>query len=243
VTRVRGVGEDPDLALRAQGRYVALGGAVLLGAVGLLFALAGAFAPLGAGETRGPATIATGLVFVALAAAYVATQRGPVRRDLPPAEQRTGGVALPVRRGYRAAGAAAFVAVAALGVVLALDADSAGPRLLGVALVLLGAGVALAWRRLEVQIVLDPDGVTLPGDRRPRRIAWADVHDVATLDGWLPTLAVGAAGRRLVTTRLAGQAWPPSVLVAVLDHYGSEAGRGGRHELDRATALDRFRGT
>ncbi|WP_193609795.1 hypothetical protein [Nocardioides lijunqiniae] len=239
--RVRGAGEDPDCALRSPTRYLAIAGALVVGATGLLLGLAVAFAPLDPGETRSPTVIATGLVLTTLAAAYAVTQRGSARRPLPPAQPRPGGVALPVRRGHRAAGGAAFLAVAAWGVVLAVGGGSAGPRLTGGVLVLGGAGLALVWQRSDPRILLDPTGLTLPGSRAP--LAWDDVHDVAALGGWLPALAVGASGRRLVTARLAGQAWPPSTLVAVLDHYRSEDGRADRGGLDRTASLDRFRGT
>lgn len=133
------------------------------------------------------------------------------------------------------------MAVAALGIITLLTADAGGGRVVGVLVSLAGAAAAVSGGRIPAAIVLDPEGFALPGARRPRRVAWDEIQAVAALGGWLPRIAFTVRGPRLFTVRLAGQAWPASAILAVLDHYRSAGGRADRRELTTAASVDRFR--
>ena len=244
---IRRAADEPDRAMRTPARYAFLAAAAFMGALGLFFAIGGAFAPLQPGETRSVALIASGLEFVVVAGAVaVLLSKASYRTPLPPAVGDRGGVRLPVRRAYRVAGTVSMLGFAGLGVTLAAFASSPAyvvvGALVGAAFVALSA---LAWHSRH-DIWLDPTGVnTGSGTLRHRTVAWDDVLEVTALDGWQPVLAISwdATDRaEVVTVRLLAQAWPPSTLIAVLDHYSGGKGRRDRAALTEPSSLDRFRG-
>lgn len=144
-----------------------------------------------------------------------------------------------MRSGHRAAGVVACLAVTAVG-ILTTVVGSPGGRVLGGLVAVGGIAASVGWARSPVALVLDPAGVELPGALRPRRVAWDEIHDATVDGGWLPSVVLGLRGSS-VTFRLAGQAWPPSAILAVLDHYRSARGRAERPGLTTAAAVDRFR--
>lgn len=245
--RPRGATDDPDRVLRSGGWGLLLAGAVLLLAVGLLFVGAGALAPLDEGQQRSWLPVALGGVLTVLGAALAVALRGPrPRRPLPAATVATGGgIALPQRRSLLAASVVGFAAVAGLGVLLVAAGDGLTHRVLGVAVTGFAAAIVVLLARSARTgagaVVLTPESVTLPAGTTPRTtIAWRDLTEVAVAGGWQPHLVVTFDGPGLATTRLRGQAWPPGVILEVLEHFRADAD--ARAELVAPAALDRFRG-
>ncbi len=244
--KVRGAADDPDKVLRSGGWALFLAGAAFLVAVGLLFALGGAFAPLDEGEERAWTPVALGVVLAAFGVLLAVVLWGPRPGSaLPPATAAPeGGVALPRRRSQQVAAAAGFVVIAGFGVLLAVMGGGPGPLALGVVIALFGAAMFLllvtGYRSGGGTIVLTPEAVTLPAGTTPATtIAWSDLVEVAAVSGWQPHLVVTFKGPGLATVRLRGQAWTPSVLIRVLERYRTNAN--ARAELTSPSALDHLR--
>ena len=245
-TRARGLTDDPDQVLRAPVRWLPVAAAMFVAAVGVLFAVGGAFAPLDAGEQGDWFPVVFGVQLAALAGAMVASvwPVGPASRPFPAPALVSDGVALPMRQAPRVAGLVGLLVVASVGVTLAVVADGTAMAVLGVVIavgvVALGVWLWRAGGRGAGAIVLNPTSVRLPAGTTPRiTIAWTDLVEVAVTGGWKPHLVVTYQGPGLSASRLGGQAWPPSALVAVLDHYRTHPD--ARAQLDRVDALDQFR--
>ncbi|GHJ58857.1 hypothetical protein NOK12_13750 [Nocardioides sp. OK12] len=229
--------DDPDAVYRAPGRYAVMGLAAFLVPVGVFLVVGGL-------RAEAPAfPVALGVLLAVLGATGVgsltAPRHGP-RADPPPAVAVAGGLALPLRRTQALLRAVAGVALAPLGVLMVLVADSAGPRVLGVLVVLGVVGAAVLAVRTETRLVVGPDGLRVPGGvTRAQTVAWRDLVEVAAVRGWQPHLVVTTRGPGLVACRLLPQAWPASALVALVEHHRRKAG--DRSALVEPDALERFR--
>ncbi len=243
-----GVGDDPDAVLRSPGRLAVLTAAGLLVALGLVFVVAGAFAPLGDEETRSWIPIAVGAWIAAFGGLGLLALAMPRARragtTLPPARTVTrdgrAGVELPLRPAGTVASITSAFLASALGIVVVVVADGLVLVALGVVVTLRMGAVGMIGLRRRSAIRLTPDGLTLPGVANPpTSLPWAHVHEVGVAGGWLPHLVVSHKGSGPATMRLTHQAWPPSALVEVLEHFRT-------HPRDRDTlvdpaSLDRFR--
>ncbi len=240
---------DPDAVLRSPGRLAVLTAAGLLVGLGLAFAVAGAFAPLGQDETRSWIPIAVGAWLVAFGGLGLLALAMPRARragtTLPPARTVTrdgrAGVELPLRPAGTVASITSAFLASALGLVIVVVADGLVLVALGVVVTLrMGAVGVIGLRRRSAAIRLTPDGLTLPGAANPpTALPWAHVHAVGVTGGWLPHLVVSHKGSGPTTMRLTHQAWPPSVLVEVLEHFRTHPR--DRDTLADAAPLDRFR--
>lgn len=248
-TNPRGLSQDPDRVLRSPSRWLLVAGAGFLVAVGLLFAIGGAFAPLGEGEERSWFPVVLGVQLTTLGVTMAVALWAPRRSSggLPAAVPAPGGgvgVALPLRRAPRVASLVGLSVVASLGVNIAAAAHGAGVVLLGFGIVAFGVALIVVSARAAARevgaIVLDPESLTLPAGTTPRAtIAWRDLSEVAVTGGWQPHLVVTYKGPGLSTSRLLSQAWPPRALVEVVEYYRTH--RDARAGLTDPGALDRFR--
>lgn len=245
-TKPRGLTDDPDRVLRSGGWVLLLAGAGLLAAIGLLFAIGGALAPLDDGEQRSWTPVALGLVLATFGGLLTVVLWGPrPGGEMPPATVAPdGGVALPRRRSQHVAAVGGFVVIGCFGILLAAMSDGPGPLALGLVIAVSAAAMCAvlvrAYRRGAGAIVLTPESVTLPAGTTPRTtIAWGDLVEVAAVGGWQPHLVVTYKGPGLATTRLRGQAWTPGVLVRVLEHYRNHSH--ARAALTTPSELDQFR--
>jgi hypothetical protein len=238
--RGRGVGEDPDRVLRSPLRYLGQAGVALGVPLAAYLAVSGSFHPL--------ALLAGSIFLVAGVAGVVLFSAPSYRRPLPPARAVEGGIELPTRPGHRAAVVATELVLLVMAVFVAVTDDSAF-RLVCVALAAFAVLLLVTALRRSPALRLDPDGLTTPhGLGRPTTLTWPEVTEVRVRGTAMPFLVAGTAARPATARKpgallgpVLGQAWPPSVLVAVLDHY-----RRGEHADDRAgltdpTVLDRFR--
>jgi hypothetical protein len=246
---VLGVGEDPDRVLRSPGRLAMFAAAAFLAGIGVVFVVAGAFAPLGDGESRSWVPIAAGAWFMAFGIAAFGVLKMPRRRragvTLPAASTapRDGqvGVELPLRASARTAAVSSAFIAAALGLIIVAAADGVGFVVLGAAITLvMGALGVLGLRGHAEPIRLSPEGLALPGAANPHPyVPWSDVHEVAVTGGWLPHLVVSYKGPGLATARLLNQAWPPSAIVEVVEYFRTRPA--DRPTLTEATVLNQFR--
>lgn len=240
-TGPRGAAEAPDRVLASPARWFFLGLMVLAVVAGFGMAVGGLVAPLGEGETRSIAAPLLGLEIAILGGAGVVLFSAPSRsRPLPPARAVDGSLALPVRSSYRGARAVALLAVGAVGATGVVLIESPVGRVVGALTAVAGVVFAVLGLRESRAIRVDPTGVRLPPGITPsEHIAWRDVVEVAVTGGWQPKLFVTWRGPGLSACHLLGQAWPPSAIVATLDHYGRHAS--DRVALDDPESLDRFR--
>ena len=237
---------DPDRVLGSPVRWLVLGLTVLLVLVGLFFLVAGVAAAPPPGEDRSllPPLLGAELVLFGIAGAL--TQGIPGRRrggDLPGATADGGGCLLPLRPRARLGRLLTSVALVGLGVTLVVvgAADAAPAAVVVGVLVVLGVvGLAVVSRGRTAHVRLDPEGVTFPGGvTAPRTVPWREVSEVAVVGGWQPHLVLTHQGPGLVACRLTPQAWPPSAIVAAIEHFASHAS--DRKGLDSPGSLDRFR--
>lgn len=245
VRGVPGGAGSPDKVLRSPSRWLFVAAALFVVAVGALFAVGGAFAPLEAGEDRQWFPVAFGVQLAGLGAAVAVAvwPSRPRRRPLPAPQPVADGVALPLRRAPRIAGIAGLLVAATIGVTVAVVADGAGMAALGVVVVAACVGLAAVLVRAASRgagtIVLNPTAVTLPAGTTPRTtIEWTDLSEVTVTGGWQPHLVATYKGPGLASSRLAAQAWPPSALVTVLDYYRTH--QEARAALTAPEALTRF---
>lgn len=242
--RPRGATEAPDKVLLSPARWLILGLMMLLSLGGLALAAAGAFAPVGEGETRSVWVVVVGLELAVLGAAgVVVVSVASRRRPLPPARPAPGaaggGIELPVRPGHRVARVTALVMIAVVGATVAVSGEVVG-MVLGGLMVLVGAVFAFYAARQPDAIQLDPSGVLLPpGPTKNQHAAWRDVNEVAVTGGWRPTLVMTWRGPGLAATHVSAQAWPPSALIGVIDYYRTHDAE--RAELRDPGSVDRFR--
>lgn len=241
----RSISENPDQVLRSPSRWLFVAAGVFVFAVGALFALAGALAPLGASEERQWLPVLVGVQLTAFGGALVALLWPPRqnRAPLPRPIAVPDGVALPLRRAPHIAGAVGLLVIASLGVTVAVAADGVGMKVLGVVMVVVGAVFAImvvrGASRGRGAIVLTPDSVTIPAGTTPRTtIAWADLAEVAVTGGWQPHLVATYKGPGLATSRLSAQAWRPRVLLETLEFYRTH--RDARAHLTSPSALEPF---
>ena len=240
-TRPRGADEDPDRVLASPARWSVLALSGFVAAIGAALSAASAFAPLREGETRSALAVVGFAQLAVMGAAGVVVFSAPRRRrPLPAPVLHDGGVALPMRTSYRVARVLVLAALASFGVTVAALSDDATLRVVAVLVGLVLAVFAALAVRATHPVRLDPVGVALAGDLRPQeRIAWGDVADVAAVGGWLPHLVMTWDGPGLSFCRIGPQGWPPSAMVAVIEHYRTHPEE--RDRLVDPAVLDRFR--
>ena len=240
-TKPRGATEEPDKVLASPARWSVIGLVGLLVVAGVAIALGGAFAPLGDGESRSVAAILAGVQLAVVGVAGMVVLWAPSRRrPLPPAASNGDGVELPVRVSFRVARVVALLVVASFGLTLLALADETVGRVLGVLVVIVGVAFAVLATRHSGGITLDPAGIRVPGGVTPgKHVEWREVTEVAVTGGWQPMLVVTWRGPGMSVCRILGQAWPPSVLVEVVEFYRTRAK--DRAALTDPAALDQFR--
>ena len=230
-------------AFRTPTRYVVLALFGFLVLLGIAFVGAGATA-VADGDEDSWLAIAGGLQFAVLGALGWFGLR-PYRGPPPAAEQADGAVALPLRPGHARRLASGTVVASTLPLSLALARDGVWLVVGAVALVL---GLALAGWQLtrgaaESGVLLDPDGISVPGGAGSRhRIAWRDLEGAEAVPRWQPLLVLIPKRDRqqMAGFRLLPQGWPPESLISLVEYYAGHAGR--RAELTSAAEVDRFRG-
>lgn len=237
---MHGADGDPDAALRSPGRRLLLTSSALVAAVGVLFLVVGSVAAPDPGESRSAVPVVVGAILLAtgLSATVSATLPGARVRMLP-ATTVDGGIELPLRPAHRYSSIGSGVSVLLMGAAIVVLGDDGAARALGAALAIGGAALTVLTARHRPVIRLDPDGLTLPsGPTRNAPIAWRDVVEVAAVGGWRPTLVVTWRGPGLSACFLLPQAWAPSRVVAVIEHFRTHAA--DRSRLTDPAVLDRI---
>ena len=242
-------GDDPDAVLRSPGRFAVFAAAGFLGRSRARASWrAGAFAPLGDDETRSWVPIAVGAWLVAAGglglhaltdapspAGRHHPASGPHRHPRRPGRRR----APPAESGRAAAITLAFLG-SALGISMVVAADGLVLVMSGVIIALRMGAVGVVGLRRRSTLRLTPDGLLLPGGATPpESLPWAHVRGVGGAGRLAPAAGRLRQGRRPATMRLAHQAWPPSALVEVLEHFRTHPR--DRSALTDPAALDRFR--
>lgn len=228
-------------AFRTPTRYLmqALFGFLTL--LGAAFVVAGATAVAG-GDGDSWLAVVSGLQLAVLGALGWFGLR-PYQGPPPAARQGDGAVALPLRPG-QARRMAAGTAVAST-LPLSLGLVRGGVLLvLGVVVMVLGlalAGWQLTRGAASSGVLLDPDGISVPGPGSRQRIAWRDLEGAEAVPRWQPLLILIPKRDRqqMAGFRLLPQGWPPESLISLFEYYAGHAGR--RSELTSAAEVDRFR--
>lgn len=155
----------------------------------------------------------------------------------------SGRVALPLSRSHVPRQCTVIVVLGSLGFTAALF-DGRGWTSALAALVLAGAAglavrVALTGAA-AARVRLDPEGVTVPaGLGSSRHLSWRQVDRVEGRPAWQPLLVVLPRKGEAIAIRLLPQAWSPTAIADVVDHYADHAGP--RRELVRSASVERFR--
>lgn len=230
-----------DDVYRAPSRWVVAGLFCLLAVAGLGFLAAGTVAAVrGHHESRPVAVLGLQLaVLGVLGGSGMLRPRGTP----PPAVDLDGGVALPLRRSHVPRQCAVIVVLGSLALTAALF-DGRGWSMALAALVLVAAA-GLAVRvattgAAGARVRLDPEGITVPaGLASSRHLSWRDVDRIEGRPAWQPLLVVLPRKGDAIAFRLLPQAWSPTAIAAVVDHYADHAGP--RRELVGSGSVERFR--
>lgn len=181
---------------------------------------------------------AAGVVTVALLSSIARPRH---RREPPPAVRDGDGLRLPVRRLPILAHRVGLVAFSGTGILLIINPTSPVDPIIGVAAVIFLAGLLALSLLVSPGIGIGPHGITLPHwDPTGRYLAWEDIDRVEALGNFHPHLAVTLRGdAKPVTCTLHYHAWPPSAVLAAVQHFAEHASL--QRTLTDPAALERFR--
>lgn len=169
----------------------------------------------------------------------------PTRAAPTPAQAVDGGLRLPLRRGYAVRLGGLWVALASLMITASL-LDGRRVMLLVSGVVVLLALAAAGWLvtrgSAAEQVLLDPEGLSVPGaEAGTTRLSWTAIKGAQPVARLRPVMVVIPRGNRHrpATFRLLPQGWSAEALTELLEHYADHPG--DRHELTSPEALERFR--